>query len=174
LAISKQRKEELVAQYIDWIDKSQAMFLTEYTGLSMKMIDDLRAKVRETGGEFHVVKNTLGKVAFEKAGLDLPEKFLEGSTAIVFVFQDVPAMAKTISEFSRSSDFVKIKGGYLDRRPIQASAVKDLAELPPLPVMRAQLLGVLSTPASKLARTLAEPARQLAAVIRAHAETATA
>jgi large subunit ribosomal protein L10 len=173
LAISKQRKEELVAQYIDWIDKSQAMFLTEYTGLSMKMIDDLRAKVRETGGEFHVVKNTLGKVAFENAGLDLPEKFLEGSTAIVFVFQDVPAMAKTISEFSRSSDFVKIKGGYLDRRPIQANAVKDLAELPPLPVMRAQLLGVFSTPASKLARTLAEPARQLAAVIRAHAETAT-
>ena len=170
MAISKQRKEELVAQYVEWLNRSQAMIMTEYSGLSMPQIDDLRRKVRESGGEFHIVKNTLGKVAFRTAGLELPEKLLEGSTAVAFAFQDVPGTVKVISEFARTSEFVKIKGGYLEKRPIGADGVKALAELPPLPVMRAQLLGVLSAPASKLARTLAEPARQLAAVLKSYAE----
>ncbi len=170
MAITKQHKKELVAQYIDWVDRSQALIITEYTGMTMKQIDELRAKVREAGGEFHIVKNTLCIVAFESAGMQTPEKLLEGSTAMAFAFQDAPAMAKVITEFARGSDFVKVKGGYLDRKPIDANAVKYLAELPPLPVMRAQLLGVIVAPASKLVRTLAEPARQVASVFKAYAE----
>ncbi len=170
MAISKKRKQELVGQYVHWLDQSQAMFLTEYTGLSMKQIDDLRSKVREVGGEFHVVKNTLGEVAFRSAGLELPREFLQGSSAIVFAFRDAPETAKVLSDFARTSEFVKIKGGYLDRKPISAEEVKALAELPPLPVMRAQLLGTIAAPASKLVRTLAEPARQVAAVLKSYAE----
>lgn len=170
MAISRKRKQELVNQYINWMDKSQALFLTEYSGLSMKQIDDLRAKVRDVGGEFHIVKNTLGEVAFNSAGLELPEKFLLGSSAIVFAFQDAPETAKVLSEFARTSEFVKIKGGYLNRSPISAEEVKALADLPPLPVMRAQLLGIISAPASKLVRTLAEPARQVAAVLKSYAD----
>jgi large subunit ribosomal protein L10 len=170
LAISKQRKDELVSEYTAWINRSKALILTEYTGLSMKQIDDLRLKAREAGGEFHIVKNTLGKVAFESANMPLPEKFLEGSTAIAFAFNDAPGMAKTLTEFARTSDFLKIKGGYLDKQAISPDQVKALADLPPLPVMRAQLMGVLLAPASKLARTLAEPARQVAAALKAYAE----
>ena len=73
MAISKERKEELVAQYSEWLKQSQATILAEYSGMSMQNIDALRAKIREAGGEFHIVKNTLGKLAFEKAGLSLPE-----------------------------------------------------------------------------------------------------
>jgi len=146
------------------------MFLTEYAGLPMKQIDDLRSKVRDVGGEFHIVKNTLGEVAFNSAELELPEKFLLGSSAIIFAFQDALETAKVLSEFARTSDFVKIKGGYLNRRPISAEEVKSLANLPPLPLMRAQLLGVISAPASRLVRTLAEPARQVAAVLKSYAD----
>ena len=170
MAITRQRKEDFVAQYTDWLNRSQALIMTEYTGLPMKQIDDLRAKVREAGGEFHIIKNTLGKVAFESAGVQVPEKLLEGSTAVAFAFQDAPAMAKVITEFARTSDFVKVKGGYLDRKPIDEQAVKALADLPPLPVMRAQILGTIMAPASKLARTLAEPARQVAAVLKAYTD----
>lgn len=170
MAISKKRKSELVNQYLAWVDKSQAMFLTEYTGLSMKGIDDLRAKVRDVGGEFHIVKNTLGEVAFKSAGLELPKEYFQGSSAIVFAFRDAPETAKVLADFARTSEFVKIKGGYLDRNPISAEEVKSLAELPPLPVMRAQLLGMISAPASKLVRTLAEPARQVASVLKSYAE----
>jgi len=170
LAITKQRKDQLIAQYVEWLNKSQATFVTEYAGLSMKQIDDLRAKVRENGGEFHIVKNTLGKVAFDSVGLKLPQNLLEGSSAVVFAFKDAPDMAKVVTDYARTSEFVKVKGGYLDRRYITAEEVKSLAELPPLPVMRAQLLGTISAPASKLVRTLAEPARRVAAVIKSFAE----
>lgn len=170
MAITRKRKQELVTQYQTWLDKSQAMFLAEYTGLSMKGVDDLRARLREVGGEFHIVKNTLGEVAFNSAGLELPKDFLQGSSAIVYAFRDAPETAKVLSEFARTSEFVKIKGGYLDRNPISAEEVKSLAELPPLPVMRAQLLGIISAPASKLVRTLAEPARQVASVLKAYAD----
>jgi large subunit ribosomal protein L10 len=170
LAISKQRKDELVALYTEQLKRSQAMIVTEYSGLSMKQMDDLRSKVREAGGEFHIVKNTLGQVAFESAGLPQPDKLLVGSTAIAFAFQDAPGMAKIITDYERTSDFVKVKGGYLGKNLMSAADVKSLAELPPLPVMRAQLLGVLSAPASKLVRTLAEPARQVAAILKAYAE----
>ena len=170
LAISKERKNELVAQYVEWLKNSQAVVITEYSGLTMKQLDDLRTKTRDAGGEFHIVKNTLGRVAFQQAGLKIPEGFLEGSTAVAFAFQDAPAMAKTITEFARTSDFVKVKGGYLTGNPIQAEDVKALSELPPLPVMRARVLGVLMAPASQLVRTIAEPARQVATVLKAYAD----
>jgi large subunit ribosomal protein L10 len=170
LAISKQRKDELVRQYIAWMNQSEAMYITQYTGLKMKDIDVLRAKTRELGGEFHIVKNTLGKVAFKTAGMTVPENYLEGSTAIIFAFKDAPAVAKVLADYARTSEFVKVKGGLLDRKFINAADVKAFAELPPLPVIRAQLLGVLQAPASKLVRTLAEPARQIAAVLKSYAD----
>ena len=170
MAISKQRKEDLVSQYTEWMQGSRAIILTEYIGLSMKQLDELRGKTREVGGEFHIVKNTLGKVAFKNLNWELPDDFLEGSTAIGFAFQDAPAMAKVVAEFAKSSEFLKVKGGYLGNKPITADEIKSLAELPPLPVMRAQILGTIMAPASKLVRTLAEPARSLAAVIQAYAD----
>lgn len=170
MAITKERKKEVVSEYSDWIEKSSALILAEYKGLTMKDMDELRRRVREVGGEFHIVKNTLGKLAFESAGMKMPEGFFEGSTAIAFAFKDVPGLAKTMTEFNRVSDALKVKGGYLGRNPIAAQDVKALAELPPLPVMRAQLLGTIMAPASKLVRTLAEPSRQVAAVIKAYAD----
>jgi large subunit ribosomal protein L10 len=170
LAITKERKDELVAQYVEWANQSKAMIVTEYLGLNMKQIDDLRSKARENGGEVHIIKNTLGKVAFEEAGLSMPAGLLEGSTAIAFAFTDAPALAKTISDFARTSDFLKVKGGYLEKSAISPEDVKALADLPPLPVMRARLLGTLLAPASKLVRTLAEPARQVAAVLKAYSD----
>ncbi len=170
MAITKARKNELVAQYVEWVNSSRAVILSQYTGLNMKQIDELRSKAREAGGEFHVVKNTLTKIAFEQAGLEVPEAYVEGSTAIGFAFQDAPSLAKALSEFARTNDSLKIKGGYLGKRVIKSEDVKALAELPPLEVLRAQLLGTIMAPASKLARTLAEPGRSLAAVLQARVD----
>jgi large subunit ribosomal protein L10 len=171
MAISKQYKQELVTQYVNWIDSSQALFLTQYTGLTVKAVDELRSKVRTAGGEFHIIKNTLGKVAFDNAGLPLGDDFLEGSTAIAFAFEDPPAMAKAISEFARTTDFIKIKGGYLGNNLISKEEIKSLANLPPMPVMQAQLLGTIMEPASRLVRTLSEPARQIVTVLKAYSES---
>ncbi len=174
MAITKERKDELLARYVDWAGRSQALFVTKYSGLNMKDVDTLRAKLREVGSEFHVVKNTLASLALQQAGVEMSHDVLEGSTAICFAFNDVAATAKLITEIAKSSEFVAIKGGSLGKRAISADGVKALADLPPLPVMRAQLLGVISAPASKLVRTLAEPARGLAAVLKAKVDAAEA
>ena len=170
MAVSKQRKDEILKNYKEWLNKSKAIILAEYTGLSVKDLDQLRQKMRDNGGEFHIVKNTLGKILVQEAGYPVDEKMFTGSTGIGFAFEDAPGLAKAISEFANSSEFIKIKGGYLSSRLMSASQVKALADMPPLPVVRAQLLGVLNAPASKLARVLAEPGRQIAAVIKAYTE----
>jgi large subunit ribosomal protein L10 len=170
LAITKEQKREIVAQYGDWVERSEAFVVTEYTGLTMKAMDELRGKIREVGGEFHVVKNTLVKLALKDVDIDFEEDHFIGSTAIGFAFEDPPALAKVISEFAKESDFVKIKVGYLEKQMMSAADVKALADLPPLPVMRATLLSTLLAPASQLVRTLAEPGRQVAAVLKAYSE----
>jgi large subunit ribosomal protein L10 len=170
LAISEERKKELIANYRQWLEKSQAVIVTEYIGLSMKDMDNLRSRVREAGGEFHVVKNTLGKLAFEEAGLSVPEGLFVESTAVGFAFSDPPTLAKTMINFSKTSEFIKVKGGFLDSKPLTPVEIQALAELPPLPTMRSMLLGTFLAPASQLARTIAEPARQLAAVVQAFAD----
>jgi large subunit ribosomal protein L10 len=170
LAISKEKKREVVAQYGEWIKKSQAFILTEYTGLNMQAMDGLRSKIREAGGEFHIVKNTLLKLACEAAEIEYDEQYFTGSTAIGFAFEDPPAMAKAMTEFAKGNDPLKIKAGYLEKRLMTAVEVIALADMPPLPVMRATLLATLLAPASQLVRTLSEPGRQIAAVLKSFSE----
>ena len=174
MAISKQRKEEVQAQYADWVKRSEAVILVEYTGAKMKAIDAIRAKIRETGGEFHIVKNTLVRRVFAENGFELPQGYLVKSTAISFAFKDPASTAKALTDATKGNEFVKIKGGLMGGKALNASQVKALSDLPPLPVLRATLLGVLQAPAGKLVRTLAEPARGLAAVIKARSESAKA
>jgi len=171
LAVSKERKKEIVATYQEWLDKSQAVYLAEYIGLSVKDLDTLRDKVREVGGEFHIIKNTLAKLAFEGAGYEVPQEYFLGSTAAGFAYEDAPSMAKALADFAKSADALKIKGGYLETNILSADKIKALAELPPLPVVQAQLLGTLMTPANQLAQILAEPARQVASVLKAYSDT---
>jgi large subunit ribosomal protein L10 len=172
LAVSKARKEEVLTTYAEWLKKSQAVILVEYTGLKMKELDNIRAKVRETGAEFHIMKNTLARRAFADGGMDIPADFLVKSTAVSFAFTDPVLTAKALSDATKGSQVVKVKGGFMGGQALTSAQVKTLAEMPPLPVVRAQLLGVLQAPAGKLVRTIAEPARGLAAVINAFAEKA--
>ncbi len=170
MAITKQRKEEALNQYADWLKRSQAVLLVEYTGAKMKDLDAIRAKIRDSGGEFHILKNTLAKRAFEAGGMTVPAGLFEKSTAVSFAFTDAAATAKALSEATKGMEFAKVKGGFMGGQALNPSQVKALADLPPLPVTRAQLLGVLQAPAGKLVRTLAEPARSLASVFRAYSE----
>lgn len=174
MAISKKRKEEMQAQYADWVNRSEAVILVEYTGVSMKALDNIRNKVRESGGEFHIVKNTLARRVFAENGMDVPADYLLKSTAISFAFTDPASTAKALTDATKGNEFVKVKGGVMGGKTLSAAQVKALSDLPPLPVMRATLLGVLQAPAGKLVRTLAEPARGLAAVIKARSEAAQA
>jgi len=170
LAFTKEEKRKLVSQYADWLQNSKAVFLVEYSQMNMKSLEELRDKAREIGAEFHVTKNTLLKLAMEQVKYD-HVKLQEGTTMCGFAFEDSPALAKVINDAAKDKkESLIIKSGYLNGQFITANQVTALADLPPLPVMRATLLGTILAPASKLARTLAEPGRSVAAVFKAFAD----
>lgn len=168
MAFTKTEKKELIARYEQWLKDSRAAYVMTYTGMNMKEVDKLRAEAREVDGEFHVVKNTLMKIALNNLGYK-DEGFFDESSLVAFAFQDAPSIAKVV-EKANSTELYTIKGGYLDGLPVQASEIIALAKLPPLPQVRAQLLALINTPATQLVRTISEPARQIAAVIKAYSE----
>lgn len=172
MALSKERKKEVLAQYKDWMSQSEALILMAYKGASVKDMEDARARVRESGGEFHVVKNRLAKLAIQDSNLDIPEGYFENTTAIGFAFEDVASTAKALSDAAKEVEAFQFKGGYMGKEILSPNQVEALAKLPSLPIIRGQLLGVLQAPASKLVRTVAEPARGLAAVLKAYSEAA--
>lgn len=169
MAFTKKQKQEIKAQYVQWLQKSEAVFFISFQNMDMKEIDDLRKKVRETGSETHVVKNTLMTKAFQDIGIAEPAN-LVGTSLAAFAFSDPPALAKVFKDATKKSEVFEIKGGYLGTQLLTVAEISALAELPPLPVMQATVLGTIMAPASKLVRTLVEPARGLAAVIQAHSE----
>lgn len=168
MAFTKDEKMQMMAQYKTWVNQSSAVFLVEYNKMTQKEIDALRFKAREIGGELHVVKNSLFQNVLTEMDIDA-SKWLEKSTLVGFAFGDAPALAKVVNDATKGEVF-KVKGGLLGKTLLSPAQVKALADLPPLPVLRAQLLGVLQAPASKLVRTIAEPGRSIAGVIKAYSE----
>jgi len=170
LAISKEKKEELLSWYTDLFSRSSAAILTDYRGLTMGDITQLRNKLREIQGEYHVTKNRLVKLALEEAGLPVPEDLLEGQTAAGFCFEEVPAVAKVLLDFSKESKILVIKGGILGDRIINADQVTALAELPPREILLAQVLGTLQGPAGGVTRAIAGGIRSILYVLKARVE----
>ena len=154
MAITKERKQELVTRYTDLLDRSQAVILTDFVGLNVTQITSLRNTVREANGTYYVTKNTLIKLAMESKGMSPPAAWFDGPTAIGFCFDDVSAIAKIIADFADSSEILKIKGAFLGDKAVGEKDVKILANLPPTEILRAQMLGTLAAPMSGLVGVL--------------------
>ncbi len=170
MAISKQYKTELVQQYGKWLDESDAMIVTHYLGLTVKDISALRADIRASGGEFHIIKNTLAKIAFKEAEREWKKEFFTGPTALGISYGNPSNLAKSIRNFAKESDALELKGGYLADQMISIEKINALASLPTKDEMRAKLMQTILAPATQLTRVLAEPGRQIAAVLKAYAE----
>ena len=170
MAFTKKQKEAMVAKYEGWLEKSQAMFVMSYTGLSNKEVETIRRAMRESGGEAHVVKNTLVKIAMINQGYEIDEVMTETSLT-GFAYTDPAATAKVMADAAKEhGEKLQFKLGFLDKAELSADEIKALAKLPPLPVMRAQILGTILAPASKLVRVINEPGSQVARVLKAYSE----
>ncbi len=171
MAISKERKRDLVSQYKTLVESNSAMIITNYSGLSVKQIELLRSQIRETGGEFHIIKNKLAEIAFGEIELPLPEGALDGPTAIGFAPEDAVDIAKAIVDLSKETEILSVKGAIIDGVVFSDQQVHRLAELPPLPVVQAQLLSLIQTPAGNIARALASSVRQVMNVMKAYSDS---
>jgi len=171
LAISRARKEELVALYIDLIENSKAVFLTEYSGLNVKDMENLRTEVDKANGAYHVTKNTLLQHALEKTEVSIPDDFLLGQLATGFALEEAPSLAKALVDFADKNDNLKIKGGFLGARYLSVEEIEALAKLPSLDQLRAQILGLLNAPAQNIAGVVASGVRQVVNVLDAYSKT---
>lgn len=171
MAISRQRKEELLSQYTDLIDKSQAIFLAEYKGMSVKAMESLRDEVAKSDGSFHVTKNTLLKRALTDAQKTVPEELLLGQLATGFALSEAPTLAKTLVDFAKREEKLVLKGGFLGDELLSPAQIESLAKLPTLDELRGQLLGLINAPARNLAYVVASGVRQVVNVIDAYAKS---
>jgi large subunit ribosomal protein L10 len=169
LAITKQRRHELVALYTDIITKSDGFVVTEYSRLPMPKINDLRAKLRPIGGKFVITKNTLFSIALKNAGWPVPDELLKGPVAVAYGLGNFPAIAKEALGFIKdNSEQLSVKGGIMVASILRASEVETMSTLPSMDEMRAQLAGLIVTPASTLLGVIDAATGQVVNVIHSY------
>ncbi len=162
-------KQFISAEYLGRLNKSPFFIVTDYTGLKVQHFSELRKRLRQSGAEIHVVKNTIFKIAAGEAGVADLGAALSGQTAVVTGVRDISAVAKVLKTFSAEFERPKVRFGFLDNQRLDAASLTALADLPSIEVLRGRLLGLLQAPAGKLVRTLNEPAASLARVLNAKA-----
>lgn len=170
MAITKEQKVEMVADYKDKMSRSQAIILTDYRGLTVAQISALRRSLREVDSTFQVIKNSLFELALEESGLPVPTRLMEGPVAVSYCMAEAPQVAKILRQFAGESAVLTIRGAIVGRSVVDATGVASLADLPPREVLQAQLLGAIQGPAGSLVSTLNAPLRELIQVLRARGE----
>ena len=165
----KSEKERVVAELTERLRVTETLIVADYRGLTNAEIDDLRSKLIEAGARFAVVKNTLTRRAAEAAGADALLALLEGPSAIAFVESggDPVAVAKALGDSARTTRVLAIRGGILEGTSMSAEEVENLAKLPPVDVLRAQLLGAIVSPLTTLVALVTAPLRDLVGLIDA-------
>jgi large subunit ribosomal protein L10 len=141
-----QRKIDSVANLTDKLSRTQFMVVADYRGLTVAEIGDLRKRLRETGAELIVAKNTLTLLAAKQAGYGALEPLLAGPTALAFAYDDVAKTAKAINEFNRGPKKLVVRGGMLGKSLLAGNAVDQVAQLPSREQVLAQIVGGIASP----------------------------
>lgn len=164
---SREAKGAMVKELREKFAQAQSLVLTDYRGVTVEEVSALRRKLRESGVDFKVVKNTLAGIAARDAGLEDLDRLLEGPTAIAFGADDPVAPAKGLLDFIEERKKMEIKGGVLNGKVIDLVAVKALARLPSRTELLARVLGVMQAPLAGFAGCLEAPLRGFANAVEA-------
>ncbi len=161
-------KERTIEQAKEWYSKSSGIVFTDYRGLKVKELQELRANIREKGGELHVLKNTLFRIAAGDDTSKLPADLHNGTTAFTFVFENEAQVAKALLDYAKSSKKLVIKGGFFGGKAFTSKEVETLSELPSKEVLISQVIGLIASPISDLVGVIealyADPIRVIGAV----------
>jgi large subunit ribosomal protein L10 len=168
----KDEKQRIVADLTERLKSSDTLIVADYRGLTMPQIDGLRTELLKHGARFQVVKNTLTRRAAEAAGAEAVLALLDGPTAIAFLESDADpaAVAKAIAAAGRETRVLEVRGGILEGRPITPEEVDSLAKLPPVDVLRGQVLGAVTAPLQTIVGLFSAPLQDLVGLIDARVE----
>ena len=165
--MERAQKVEFLQKLGNRFGRAPIAIVTDYRGLNVAQITELRRRVRAVDGEYLVAKNTLTRLAIKDTNAAGIETLLVGPTAIAFGFSDAVSLAKVVHGFAADHDKLEIKGGVLDGEALSAAQVGQLASVPGRDELRAKLLALFQTPAAQLVRVLAAPAQQLVQLLEA-------
>jgi large subunit ribosomal protein L10 len=168
----KDQKQRVVAELTDRLKSTDTLIVADYRGLTMPQIDELRSELLKHGARFQVVKNTLTRRAAEAAGAEAVLALLEGPTAIAFLEGDADpvAVAKALSAAGRDTRVLEVRGGIFEGRSITPEEVESLGKLPPVDVLRGQVLGAVTAPLQTIVGLFTAPLQDLVGLIDARVE----
>ena len=158
---NKEQKKLYISEMTNQFEKSEAVIVTHYQGLTMNQLDDLRAKMREHGIKFKITNNRITKLALEKTRCKELSNLFSGPTAVALSKDEITS-AKILTNFSKENENLKILGGIMGSDILDVAGVKNVATLPSLDEARAKIVGILRSPAQKIASILLAPASKIA------------
>tara|TARA_Y100000591_G_scaffold99205_1_gene84227 strand:- start:98 stop:604 length:507 start_codon:yes stop_codon:yes gene_type:complete len=159
--MNKEQKQIYIKEMTSQFENSEAVLVTHYQGLTVKQLDELRKRMREHGIIFKITKNRITKLALEKSKCKELSNLFTGPTAVAFS-EDAITSAKILTKFSKENENLKILGGIMGTDILDVDGVKNVATLPTLDEARAQIVGILRSPAQKIASILLAPASKIA------------
>ncbi|BER91573.1 50S ribosomal protein L10 [Thermatribacter velox] len=166
--MEKREKATIIEEVYRKLQESQAVYVFSYHGLNVQSAEELRRSLREASGEMKVIKNTLARIALQKANIPFDDQLLKGQNAFAFAYQDAVQVAKKLNEFSKKlPEIVIIKGGWLEKKQIGVDDVKNLASLPSREELVARVVGGIAAPLSGLVGVLQGVLRSLVWVLKA-------
>lgn len=164
---AREEKALVVAELKEKFSSVQGAVVTDYRGLDVARVTKLRAKLREAGVEYKVIKNTLAKLAVQGSELEGLQEYLQGPTAVAFGYNDPVAAAKILSDFAKDNKELEIKAGIVEGKIVDLAGVKALAELPSREVLIAQALAGLQAPITGFVNVMQGNVRNLVYVLDA-------
>ena len=159
--MNKEKKQSYIKEMTAQFEKSEAVLVAHYQGLSVKQLDNLRKQMREHGIKFKITKNRITKIALEKSRCKDLSNLFTGPTAVA-LSEDAISSAKILTKFSKENENLKILGGIMGKEILDVAAVANVATLPTLDEARAKIIGILSSPAQKIVSILLAPASKIA------------
>jgi large subunit ribosomal protein L10 len=170
--VPTQAKTDSVEALKEQLDGARAALLTEYRGLSVRQLSDLRKQLKGAAAEYKVVKNRLARIAVKGSPLDALGAHLKGPTGLAFSKQDPVAVAKVLQTFARTNPQLQIKLGLVEGNVLQAAELKALADLPSKEQIRSQIVGAVQGPMAQLVSLLQAPLREIVYVLEARGKDA--
>lgn len=163
------QKIKAVEGLSDQLSRALLVIVTDYRGLNVGDLQTFRGNLRPSGGEFHVAKNTLTKIAAGQAGMTGLDDLLTGPSGLVFAFEDPVQTAKAVTEFARTSRILSVKGGVMGESPVTAADIDAIATLPSREELQAKLVGMLASPMARTVGVLSGPSRSMVYLLNARA-----
>lgn len=161
-------KAQTIEEARDWFARSKGVIFTDYRGLKVKQMQALRNELAKKGGEIHVIKNTLFRLAAGEDASKLPDDLHNGPTAVAFLFENETECAKTLFDYAASSKTLKVKGGFIAGKVMDAKQTEAFSKLPPRDVLISQVIGAIAAPLTNLVSVIealyADPIRVIGAV----------